>query len=271
MSKYSLSVIMPALNEEKNIEEAVKSTLNAFSKHDINGEIIVVNDGSTDNTAQILENLSQQFDNVRFITHSKPGGIGYSFWDGAKLSEKDVVVMFPGDNENDADDALIFFDLVDKVDIIIPFIHNIEVRDRTRRLISSIYNFIMNISFGIKLNYHNGTIFYKRVILNDVELSSFGFFYQAELLIKLIRKGYLFVEVPNYLGQRGSGESKALTMKSFIQVIRGYLKLAYNIHIKRFESKKNYPKLQPESVTYMRNLVFENKLKNNNEEYAKVG
>jgi len=167
--------------------------------------------------------------------------------------------MFPGDNENDPDDALIFFDIMDNVDIIIPFIHNIEVREPKRRFLSSLYRSIMNISFGINLNYHNGTTFYRRIILNDVELSNYGFFYQAELLIKLIRKGYLFAETPNYLGQRTTGKSKALTWRSFAQIIKGYLNLVYNIHIKLIESRNNYRNFHPESVTYLRNSVFENK------------
>lgn len=268
MKKYSLSVIMPALNEEKNIKNAVTATLKAFEKYNINGEIIIVNDGSTDNTAEIIQKLSEELDNIKIITHLTPGGIGYSFWDGVKLSKNDVVVMFPGDNENDPDDALMFFELIDKVDIVAPFIHNLEVRNKKRRLISTTYNFIINITFGIKLNYHNGTTFYRRLILDDVELSSLGFFYQTELLIKLVKKGYLFVEVPNYLGQRSTGESKALSWKSFVEVAKGYLTLVYNVYVKSVENEKNYKTLNPESVTYQRNMDFVNKSINDSGEYA---
>jgi len=260
MKKNTLSVIMPALNEEKNIETAIVSTLDSFEKHEIDGEIIVINDGSTDKTRDIVEGLSQKTHKIKIISHKKPMGIGYSFIDGVKNSEKDVVVMFPGDNENNPDDALLFFDLMDKVDIIIPFIHNIDVRDKGRRVISSIYNFIINMTFGIKLNYHNGTTFYRREIVNEVELSSYGFFYQAELLIKLIRKGYLFAEVPNYLGQRATGTSKAFTLKSFAEIIKGYIALTYNIHVKAVEGRKNYKVLNPNSVTYQRDKMFESTL-----------
>ena len=267
MKKYSLSVIMPALNEEKNIKKAVINTINALNKHKINGEIIIINDGSTDNTANIVQELSKNIDNLKIITHEKPEGIGCSVWDGMKSSEKDVVVYFPADNENDPDDALIYFDLMKKVDIIVPFIHNLEVRTITRRIISAIFNFIINITFFTKFNYHNGTTFYRRVILNDIELSNLGFFYQTELLIKLIKKGYLFAEVPNFLDRRSGGKSKALTLKSLFQTIKSYLNLIYIIYIKDFWKKRCYIKLHPESATYLRNLEFENKL-NDCGEYA---
>lgn len=261
MKKYSLSVIMPALNEEKNIKQAVENTLAAFMRNYVDGEIIIINDGSTDRTPEIIRELIDKHENIKTINHDTPKGIGTSVWEGFTTSEKDVVVMFPSDNENDPDEALMFFSLMESVDIVIPFIYNIEVRDKQRRLISSIYNFIINMSFGIKINYHNGTTFFRRAILDDIELTSFGFFYQAELLIKLIRKGYLFAEVPNYMCQRCSGESKALSWKSLREVAKGYLYLAYNIHIKAIEGVKDHKKLNPASATYQRNQAFCSKFK----------
>lgn len=259
MKKTTLSVIMPALNEENNIEAAVVSTLEAFQNHDITGEIIVVNDGSTDNTRKIVESIIEKESRVRLINHEKPIGVGYSFLDGVKIANNEVVVMFPGDNENDPDNALNFFDLMDKVDIIVPFIHNVEVRERNRRILSSIYRFIINISFGVNLNYTNGTIFYRKILLEGLKVKSTGFFYNAELIIKLVRKGYLFAEVPNFLKVRGSGTSKALTFKSLIEVMKAYLSLFYMIHIKKIESKKDYNKLNKASVTYIRKQNFEGK------------
>jgi len=250
MSKIELSVIMPALNEENNISDAVLSTLKALSDKKINGEIIVVNDGSTDQTEALVKNIIKNNANVRLINHIKPHGIGHSFLDGVKSASGDIVVMFPGDNENDPDDALLYIGLMKELDIIIPFVQNTEVRNRIRRLISSIYRFIVNMSFGINLNYTNGTVFYRRSILNNLQINSTGFFYQAELLIKLIRKGYLYAEVPNFIYKRNNGKSKAVGLKSLMNVMKNYLLLVYNIHILRVESQKRYRYLVETSVSY---------------------
>lgn len=241
---------MPSLNEEKNIENAINSTLESFNIYNINGEIIVINDGSIDKTREIVENLMANNKKIKLINHEKSKGIGLSFINGVKESKNDIVVMFPGDNENDPFDALSFFSLMNNVDIIIPFIHNNEVRHKFRRLISSIYRFIINMTFGVNLNYTNGTVFYRRMILDNISLISNGFFYQAELLIKLIRKGYMFAEVPNFLSLRNSGKSKATTIKSLINVISNYIKLIIEIHIKRVESIKDYKKLDINSISY---------------------
>jgi hypothetical protein len=57
---------------------------------------------------------------VKLINHDRPRGIGFSFFDGVKSSDKEVVVLFPGDNECSPGDALAFFPLMKEIDIIVP-------------------------------------------------------------------------------------------------------------------------------------------------------
>jgi glycosyltransferase involved in cell wall biosynthesis len=246
----TLSVIMPALNEQENIERAILRSLQALERFEITGDVIVINDGSRDDTRAVVESLMKCHTQIKLINHDKPRGIGYSFIEGAKSSDKEVVVMFPGDNENNPDDALEYFKLMEHVDIVIPFIHNVEVRDKKRRLISSLYRFIVNVSFGTNLNYTNGTVFYRRCLIDGIKRVSRGFFYQAELLIKLIRKGYLFAEVPNFLDSRGKGASKATTLKSLLRVMGSYIRTMYEIHIRRIESEAGYRIIHEDSMAY---------------------
>lgn len=247
----SLSVIMPCLNEQDNVASAIRRTLVAFDRHGIEGEIVVINDGSTDDTAGVVRALAERHPNVRLIEHARPRGIGFSYWDGVRNARHDFVTMFPGDDENDPEDALLYYYLTRDVDIIVPFIHNVEVRSIWRRLISSMYRFIINMSFGMNLNYTNGTVVYNRAILDGVTLKSSGFLYQAELLIKLIRAGYLYAETPHFLLRRSSGKTKALTIKSLLQVTRGYLRLIWEIHVLRRTGFADVP-IDSRSATYRR-------------------
>lgn len=247
----TLSVVMPCLNEQNNVSSAIRRTIAAFDRHGIEGEIVVINDGSTDGTAGVVHTLAGRYPNVRLIEHTRPMGIGASFWDGVRNARNDFVTMFPGDDENDPDDALLCYYLTRDVDIIVPFIHNVEVRSSWRRLISSLYRFVINISFGTNLNYTNGTVVYNRTILEGVTLKSSGFFYQAELLIKLIRAGYLYAETPHFLLRRDSGKTKALTLKSFLKVARGYLGLIWEVHVMRSSGFADMP-INPHSATYRR-------------------
>ncbi|MFC1501495.1 glycosyltransferase family 2 protein [Elusimicrobiota bacterium] len=257
MSEITLAVIIPALNEEENIKDAVLDTVSAMDKYNVKGEVTVVNDGSTDRTREIVENLMKEFPLLKLINHDVPQGIGASFFEGAKKTDKEIVVMFPGDNETRPEDSLAFFSTIKEVDIIVPFFVNINLKTKIREFISSLYRTIINISFGVSLNYTNGTVLYRRCILEGIELRSKGFFYQAELLVKLIRKGYLYAEIPSFLYLRHGGKSKAVNVKALLEVMKNYSRLLFDIFIRRIGSKDNHKRLNPESVSFQKYLRYE--------------
>jgi glycosyltransferase involved in cell wall biosynthesis len=228
-----ISVIMPALNEEKNIEPAILNALKALKDFKIPSEILVVNDGSTDNTPKLVENISKTHQNVKMITHDKPKGIGASFWDGVDNATGGIVVMLPGDNENDPWEIFRYYKLLEHVDMVIPFLYNKETRSLFRNILSFIYRFIVNTTFLVYFNYTNGTILYRKSILNGLKYRSTGFFFQTDMLIRLVRRGYLFAEVPYRLGTRKEGISKAVSFPSLIQVIKGYIRLVKDQYFRK--------------------------------------
>jgi glycosyltransferase involved in cell wall biosynthesis len=248
VTEYSISVIMPSLNEASNISGAVSNVMNGFRQFSINGQIVIVNDGSSDSTGQIAEDLAAKYPFVKVLHHQTPQGIGASFWDGVWQSDGETVTMIPGDGENDAPETLRYLGMMDHVDILIPFVYNKNVRSLSRRLLSSAYRGIINMAFGMTLNYMNGTVMYRKCILEGLTFRSKGFFYQTELLIRTIRDGYLFAEVPYALNMRSSGQSKATTFRSLVKVTSNFLSIFRDIY---FGEKKKRP-LSPDSVTAAR-------------------
>ncbi len=254
----SITVVMPCLNEEANVLTAIDATLEALDHYRLDGELIIINDGSSDDTGTIVEKRSLTDARIRLINHDRPLGIGRSFFEGVRNASKEFVTMFPGDNENDPEDALTYIHIANNVDIIIPFIHNAEIRSIMRRVISSLYRFIINLSFGANFNYTNGTVIYNTAVLRGVAPRSGGFFYQTEILIRLIRQGYLYAETPHFLTERNSGKTKALTLKSLCEVTVGYLRLLADVHIFRHIGATN-ESLHKGSATYRRVLAAREK------------
>lgn len=226
--KITVSVIMPALNEEEDICAAIDSVLAAFSVYGINGEIIVVDDGSSDNTARIVGQKTAQDSRIRLISHKFPRGIGASFWDGVHSSGAEAVVMIPGDNENKPEEILRYLSSLDYVDMVIPYVGNTQDRTLPRRIFSRIYTGIINATFGLKLRYYNGTVLYKKEVLDCVKPYSLGFFYQTEILVKAIRKGWRFTEVGYTLRKKDVRNSRSLSWVSFVDIVRSYLFLCKN-------------------------------------------
>jgi len=233
-----VSVIMPALNEEKSISSAITNTLKALASFKIRGEIIVVNDGSSDRTQDLAEQMMRQDSRISVIRHGSPQGIGASFWDGLDQARAEAVVLIPADNENYPHEILRYYRLLDQVDIIIPFIFNKEVRGIFRNTLSFIYRFIVNTTFRVLFNYTNGTVLYRKSVFKDIDHRSNGFFFQTDILIRAVKKGYLFAEVPYRLGVRKKGSSSAVTFPSFLNVASGYFQLVRDLYFTRHKDDR---------------------------------
>jgi len=247
---------MPCLNEEKSLRTAALAAHQDLRDAGVTGELIIVNDGSVDATHEIGVELERELANVIYKRNDTNLGIGGAYWEGCKLASHDYVVMIPGDNENSVRQVLKYLDLVDRVDIVIPFVQNQEIRDRYRRLISGTYRWIINLSFGTTLNYTNGTVIYNRHALASVELAAYGFFYQTELLVKLLRKGFLYAEVPLVLSKRDGGRSTALSFRSLTALMRSFGRFFFDVHVRRIEGARVPPHLLPEG-TVTRRLLME--------------
>ncbi|MCX6348340.1 MAG: glycosyltransferase family 2 protein [Candidatus Aureabacteria bacterium] len=222
-----LSIIMPALNEEGDIESALRRTLESFVRFGVRGEVVVVNDGSTDSTPRRVEEMmaKEGKGRVRMIRHETPRGVGASFRDGLREAKGEVVAFMPGDDENDPSEIIRYLPLMKEVDLVVPFVFNRSVRAPARNLLSLLYRTIVNLSFGVNFNYTNGTVLYRRSLLAARPNTSDGFFFQTENVVRAARKGYLCAEVPYRLDARRGGGSKAVSWKSLQAVSRDFLRL----------------------------------------------
>lgn len=233
-NKPFLSVIMPALNEEENIASAISRTLEAFQSFGISGEIIVVNDGSTDNTGKIIEKEARKAPSlIKPVAHVKSQGIGASFWAGVDLAAGSIVCMLPGDNENDAGEIIRYLPYLKETDIVIPFVAKGRKRSLFRSILSWLFRMVIRCTFAIPLRYTNGTVLYKKEkLLGAVARREKGFFFQTDILVRMMRKKIPFKEVPYALNKRVSGSSKAISFVSLYGVMKGYLCLVRDIYFR---------------------------------------
>lgn len=223
----SLSVVMPALNEEGNIASAIEDTLQALDSLGITGELIIVDDGSTDATKSIIECYMATDSRVSVVTHKRSLGVGRSFWDGSAVARYEAVVYYPGDNEMIASEMMTYLHLINQTDMVVPYTVNQSVRSTTRQVLSRLYSSFITKLLRIRATYTNGLIIYRRSVLNEVTLQSNGFMFQTEILAKLIRNGYLYSEVPFFIKPRLTGKSKADSFAS----ITGMIKLVTHLTI----------------------------------------
>jgi glycosyltransferase involved in cell wall biosynthesis len=215
----SVSIVIPAYNEEDIIKTSINVVDLLVSKYINNFEIVVVNDGSKDKTAEVVANIAKKNKRVKLISHTKNEGLGKTFRDGLAAATKMYVTGYPADNDQS---PTILTDLIKnrkKADLVSSFVTNAYTRTPVRRFISEFYIFVMNIIFGLNIKYYNGYFICKRELLENTHLISRGFTIFSEIKVRLIKKGVSFTEIPYETRPRTEGVSKALRLRNILQTI----------------------------------------------------
>ncbi|MED5578739.1 MAG: glycosyltransferase family 2 protein [Nitrospinota bacterium] len=232
---YSISVIVPCYNEEKSLDSTVQTIISAMSQKKIKDfEILVFNDASEDNTGNLAKNLSIQNKFVKSFDNKVRSGMGYSFRKGVELSNCDFCVMVPGDNELPKESLAKLLGHTGKKDMVISFFTNPLVRPLSRRIISKVFIYILNILFGCRLKYFNGHTIISTRLLRSVPIETTGHAYMASILIRLIYRGYSYTEIGILNGKREHGNSKSFTRDNLFAVIKTIFSLFCEL---RFDKK----------------------------------
>ncbi|MBN2120916.1 MAG: glycosyltransferase family 2 protein [Candidatus Omnitrophica bacterium] len=236
-ARDSISVIMPALNEECNLRPAVELVKEVINKKFNEYEIIIVNDGSTDKTPLEAEALAKETNNIYVIHHSKPQGLGAAYKRGLAVAKMNYYLMISADNEATKEQIENIISQRGKADMIIPYTINSWIRPLGRKILSRTFVFMLNCLFGLGLKYYNGAVLHKRRILNSIHINTDSFFYQAEALIKLINSGHSFLEVGIEIKKRGPGGSKALRLSNIAKTLKALISVYWEIRFKKKDKK----------------------------------
>lgn len=222
----SISIIIPAFNEENNIQGSIDASVYAAEKNFDDYEIIVVNDGSTDGTLSIVEKNMEKNKKIRVVSHSTSRGFGASFKTGLKHSRKKYTVMVHGDDVFEKEDLSHFLSNAGKADVILGYIANPESRDRLRRVLSRTYTHLMNILFQMHLRYFNGIQIHETHSLKAFGIVSDGFGFMAEMAVKAVKQKKRYLEIPYRHRERpGGGKTKIFKIKNILSMLKTIMHL----------------------------------------------
>jgi|SRR3972149_478744 len=237
----TVTVIVPSFNEEENIENTVRHILVAINNNFDDYEVLLFDDGSTDRTGEIIDKLAAENPSIKAIHNGVNRGFGYSYNKGVELASMDYISVLPGDNEIHERSIADMFRLIGDADIIVPYVINTEARPRTRRIVSSLYIFIMNLLFKCDLHYYTGPAILKSEFLKNVPLKTSSFAFMSSVLVRLIRSGQSFIEVPIYLKEQVGRRSKAFRIKNVIGVLWTIAKLFCEVEFTQKEKYNKFP------------------------------
>lgn len=229
----SLTVVIPAYNEEGNLEATMREVMAAAAPRFEACELIIIDDKSRDATGKIADRLAAEDVRVRVLHNDRNQGLGWNFRRGIELARMEYVAMVPGDNAFDRETLTKLFDAVGTADVVAGWTMNMEVRPMSRRLVSWCFTNGMNLLFGLRQKYFNGPCVFRTSDAMKARSSSDGFAYMAEMLVRLLVSGRTVKEVGLVLHERQSGRSAAFRPKNVSSVFRAVGRLFWDIRILR--------------------------------------
>lgn len=250
-----VTFIVTALNEEVYIEATLQEIYQGVSGLFTEFEIICVNDGSTDKTGAIMDDMAAKDSRVQVIHNPTNLNLGGAFKRGLREARLEYVMWLPGDNAAPAATIRTILEKVGKAEIVIPYLLDVANRSFVRKVISRSYTMLLNFLFGLNLRYYNGIVVHRRDLIQNVEITTTSFACFAEALIKLLRNGATFEEVGFYSTQRHVARTSAFRFKNVVNVIKTILRLYWICVIRRprkiasLETARATPPANPPVIT----------------------
>lgn len=202
-----INIVFPVLNEERRLEKGIRRTEKFLRSHsEIDAVVTIADNGSTDRTPDIIRELAEEYDNIRYISLSERG-FGLAFREAVKENDCDIVGYVDVDLSTDITylkHVVSGFEKHSELDVIkgnrLSNRSQVNGRKASRNITSVGLNLLIKLVFGVRVSdtMEGFQFFRKKCIDRLVAVSSEdnGWFYCAELLIRGEKMGYRIAELP---------------------------------------------------------------------------
>jgi glycosyltransferase involved in cell wall biosynthesis len=228
----SISVIIPAFNEEDNLQRAIDDTRAALASMTGDFEIIVVDDGSSDRTSVIAEENAQCHPDVRAIKHAINQGFGGAVLTGIAAARKDLVTYNSADSQFNISELSRFLPLIEHADIVLGYRTSRSDYSLYRRVNSIVFMWMMKLLFKVPVRDVNWVHLYRREVLERIPVRSHSIFFCGEIIGRAHLQGCRFAEVETTYYARTAGMARGGRISAVLKTVRDMLRIwwAFRVH-----------------------------------------
>jgi len=224
MGPESISIFIPAYDEELSIKSVVLDLDDCLKKSSIDYEILLLNDASIDNTFFIMEGLSRLNPRIKVLNFNRRQGLAKMMKLGYRAASKEWVMMVSGDGQFQSAHLDYYFAQSGCCDVVCGRrINKYSTYSLSRSCISRVFNLLARLLFAIPVSDVGWSKMIKRRVLDSFKLKCFGAVVELEILVKASIYGFKISEVRVPFVLRDHGKSKifkpALIMLSALSMI----------------------------------------------------
>jgi glycosyltransferase involved in cell wall biosynthesis len=240
MNALTISVVIPAYNEEKTIDEVLIRTYKTMETIGLPYEIIVVDDGSTDKTRMLAERHK-----VTTLTNGTNKGKGHALKTGLQHAIGNMVITMDADGSHQPEEIPhILKPLLSGADIVTGSRFLGRRENGSIRALNVFGNHLFNFLIWILTRKHitdsqTGFRGFKQHVLEEIEITSEGYDVETELTVKALRNGYMIKEEPITCQRRKEGNSHLKPLHDGIRISRNIIKAYLLVRAERAQDTKH--------------------------------
>jgi glycosyltransferase involved in cell wall biosynthesis len=234
-----LSVFFPAYNDSGTIASMVIRTVQTASKLTPDFEVIVVDDGSADGTADIADELARTYPQVRAVHHPINRDYGAALQTGFRSATKELIFYTDGDAQYDPTELTLLWDRIADADLVNGY--KISRADPVHRIfIGRLYHHVVSLMFGLTLRDVDCDFrLMRRTIFERINLEKTSGIICVEMMKKIQDAGFRIVEVPVHHFHRAYGTSQFFNFRRLARVARDLMLLWYALVVRRTHQRAN--------------------------------
>ena len=209
----SISVFFPCYNEQENVGRTVEKAILVLEKLNADFDVTIVDDGSSDDTGRIADEIAGRDDRVKVVHHPHNLGYGAALQSGFEAATKELVFYTDGDGQFDVSEMPPLLELMAQYDIVSGY--RLDRKDSAMRKINGwCWTKLVCLLFGLKIRDIDCAFkLYKREIFDNMELSSTGALIDTEILARAARKGYRITQKGVHHYRRTAGEQSGANLR----------------------------------------------------------
>lgn len=230
--RQSLTIAIPAYNEEASLSAVVKNAVEAARSVTSDYEIVIVDDGSTDTTGHIADLWAKQNSKVKVFHHPHNKGFSGAIKSCYLNATKELIFLLPADGQIDAMDVRLFLQEIDHADVVVGY-RKKNPEPLGRRINSYVFHTLYRFLFGVTLKEISTSILWRRSALRSIDItaSSRSALIEPEVVYKAWDAGFRFAEVSIPYYPRKGGKAKGSNPIMILATLKELLRLWWSMRI----------------------------------------